>query len=351
LLVLTVYEGVAMLLEFRGELRRKVYDPDFLALWSAGRAPLGSIYDTAKLAVIQAPWTHVALPRPFPYPPTLLPFLKPFGALPFPVAMAAWTVLGLAAWLLSFRRQLHRAEILVLMLTTSVLYAAASGQTTLVLGAAIVWAVFELPLRPYAAGAVLGFVAAIKPQLVVLAPLLLLSDRRALMAFVAAASLLVAVSVAFFGLETWRAWIASLDGFNAIVAGSPAISHRNLNPAGALAAAGLSPILPVRLACGAAGVGLVLLTRGEADRPERRIAGLVLGSFLCSPYVMPYDAAVVAPAAVMMLRRPFWPAGLLLLIPAYVPWAGSILVTFVAVALLWRQALTLRLSRKAVLSA
>ena len=344
LVILSLYVGGVMIWEFFAEIAQRNYDPDFLALWSAGRAALGDVYKTATLAAIQAPWTHVPLPRPFPYPPTLLPFIRPFGMLPFPVALAAWTALGFGALLLSVRGRLRRPELIVVFMTMSVLYAAATGQTSLLLGAAIIWAVFELPSRPYAAGAALGLVAAIKPQLIMLAPLVLLTNRRGLTGFLVASISLVTLSVCLYGVEAWRAWIVSLEGFRAIVASTPLIARCNLSPAAALAAAGIAPILPAQVAFGLVGVALALLSWRRGAPPELRIVGLVLGSFLCSPYVMPYDAAIVAPAAVMMLRGSFWPAGLLLLIPGYIPWAGAIIVAAVVAAILGREALALRRS-------
>jgi hypothetical protein len=329
-----IYVGLIVAWYFAREILWPGYAPDFVTLWTAVRAPPDLVYDAQALTAAQAHLAPVYNLRPFPYPPTVLLPLLPFGALPLWPAMAAWTLTGAGLFAWSLRGRLAGWELALTALAPSVLFAAASGQTTLLLGAAIVWAVFALPTRPRLAGAVLGLVAAMKPQLVLLAPLALLFQPAALVAFIGSGAAMCALSAAVYGLGVWKAWLAALPGFVQIVAATPHVVDRNLSPAGALAALGAEPVWLLRLAWAAVGVALVVIEFRRDPRSERRLAALVLGSFLCSPYVMPYDAAVLAPAAVIMLRRPFLPAALALLILPYIPWIGAAATAALALALL-----------------
>jgi hypothetical protein len=306
------------------------YAPDFTALWTAARAPHGQIYDPRALTDLQRPLTSAPGLRPFPYPPTLLPLLAAFGLLPFWVAMILWSGVGLALLLASLRRWLSSGELALVAVSPGVVYAALSGQTSLLLGAGVAWAVFTLPQRPRIAGAVLGLVAAVKPQLVLLAPLALAFQPPALLAFGAAGLAAALSALALYGPGLWIDWLRSLPQFLEIVSRDPQILSRNLSPAGQMIAAGLGPGWLVRLAWGGLGAALVALAFRRPETPERRLGALVLGSILCAPYAMPYDAALLAPAAILLLRRPFVPAILAFL----VLWLSGLAMALLALCLM-----------------
>lgn len=319
---------------FLREMRSPIYAPDFSVLWAAGRAAPKMIYDAQALTEMQARLVPVSGLRPFPYPPTLLPLLEPFGHLAFWPAMAAWSALGAGLFLLAARRMLWSWELVLAAAAPGALFAAFSGQTSLLLGAGVIWAVTTLEARPRLAGAMLGLVAAVKPQLVLLAPLALAARPEALLPFFGAGAAAVAASAAANGPELWFHWLRTLADFDRYVASSPLILDRNLSPAGGMISAGFGPDWLIRMAWGALGVVLVAVTFRRRIDPADRLAALVLGSFLCSPYVMPYDAALLAPAAAAMLRRTYAPAILVFLMLPYVHWVGTVASGLLAICLL-----------------
>src|SRR5262249_12988795 len=71
---------------------------DFIAYWSAGRqiASGANPYDWQALLALQQPlgWTE-SFPNMMYYPPWTLPFVLPFGALPFAVSRLLWLLLHL----------------------------------------------------------------------------------------------------------------------------------------------------------------------------------------------------------------------------------------------------------------
>lgn len=319
---------------FIAEARVGLFTPDFTALWTAARHP-DLAYHAQALTAAQAGLTQVKDLRPFPYPPTLLLLLWPFGLLPYPIAWAIWSAVGLAAFAAAARCHLTWTAVLLGAATTSSLYAAASGQTSLLLGAGVIWSLFAAERRPGLAGALLGAVVVTKPQLAILAPLALLGSRRGLLAFAAAGSAMVLASAAAFGIGAWANWLRALPEFAQIALTNPYIPSRNLNPAGALVAAGLSPSALLHAGCALAGLALAALAVARRTSPDVRAAALILGSFLVAPYVMPYDACLLAPVALgLLLRDRFLLAAAALLIPAYTPWFGPGCVVVFALALL-----------------
>ena len=69
---------------------------DFAGFWAAGRlaasGDLAAAYDTAAITRVLGVAQHVAIIQPFVYPPTALVALVPFGLLPYPIALVAWTI-------------------------------------------------------------------------------------------------------------------------------------------------------------------------------------------------------------------------------------------------------------------
>lgn len=307
---------------FLAETRFGLFTPDFTALWTAARHP-ELAYHAQALTAAQAGLTQAKGLRPFPYPPTLLLLLSPFAWLPYPVAWATWAATGLAAFLWAARRDLTSTGALLAATTTSSIYAAASGQTSLLLGAGVIWSLFAAARRPGLAGAILGAVLVMKPQLALLAPLALLGSRRGLLWFATAGGGVVLASAAAFGIGAWTSWLHALPEFAQIALTNPYIPSRNLNPAGALVAAGLPAPALLHAASALAGLTLAALALARRVGPDVRAAALIVGSFLAAPYVMPYDACLLASVALgLLFRERFLPAGGALLIPAYTPWFG-----------------------------
>lgn len=81
--------------------------PDFTMLWAGARFAVVSpheTYDWAAVTAAQMSLRPPVGPLPFPYPPSALPLMAPFGLLPFWPALWAWTTLSATAFWTAARR-------------------------------------------------------------------------------------------------------------------------------------------------------------------------------------------------------------------------------------------------------
>ncbi|TQM64556.1 uncharacterized protein DUF2029 [Humibacillus xanthopallidus] len=192
--------------------------PDFVARWTGGRLLLDghaeALYDPAVQSELQATELHTTALSYFVSPPFVALAMLPFALLPYAVAAALWTVLSIAALLCSLAllrpmapsviRRHWRRTLALATAFYATLELLGSGQDTAFVLLAVCGAIRLLSLgREGLAGAVLALGLA-KPQLVFLAPLLLVAQRRwrAVTAFVAAGAALLLMSI----------WIVGLDG-------------------------------------------------------------------------------------------------------------------------------------------
>src|SRR5262249_35509775 len=142
----------------------------------------------------------------FVYPPTFLLLAAPFGQLPLALAYPLWAGLGLALFMAACTAMARPTWAnAILFLTPPVVFAAAAGQSATWLGAAMIGGCLLLDRRPALAGALLAIAACLKPQAMVMAPLLLWGRWRAMGAAVAAGCGLVAASL-LFGPQLWLEW-------------------------------------------------------------------------------------------------------------------------------------------------
>jgi alpha-1,2-mannosyltransferase len=157
---------------------------------------------------------------PWLYPPTFLVFVTPFALLPFLLSYALFTcasafayvkgafaVSGLARWSGS-------ARVAALLLATSpcVFVAAVFGQNSLLTAALAVFAVRWIDRNPVRAGICIGLLA-IKPQMALLFPFVLIAVRAWRVMAVAAGTAVVfaALSFAICGVHTVELSLLSAD--------------------------------------------------------------------------------------------------------------------------------------------
>jgi hypothetical protein len=207
------------------------------------------------------------------------------------------------------------------------------GQTTLLAASATIWAISLLEKRPTVAGVLFGLVAGVKPQSVLLAPLVFvrLGDWRcAGGAAVSFVSLCVASLI--FGAGLWPSWIATLGTHPQMV------SHYHLEIIGAtprMAAIGLHldarAIAVFQLLGIVAGISILWVGFGSPNALVR-LQCFAIGCLLASPYAMRYELAMLAPVlATAMIKAE--PRSILVALPAYafdaVSVVGSMIVSSV----------------------
>jgi hypothetical protein len=272
---------------------------DFTVFWAAAKAPIADVYNWSALERSQV--DAIGKVGPFAYPPTTLLLLKPFGLLPFPMALGSWAVISSILFLAAARALIGWRELALAILSPAIVIAVATGQTSLIVGALILGGL----TAPGAVrrGAMIGLAAAIKPQMVFLFPVAFIAARdwRALGSAFAAGALAVGVTLLLWGVQPWFDWLASLPQFTEVLRRT-GIGIRSVTPASLAMQAGLEkPVMLVGLALGALLVWKVFRTSPE---PLDRVAALCLGGLLGLPYALSYDmtALIVAITPVLLNR-------------------------------------------------
>jgi hypothetical protein len=283
---------------------------DFLPIWTATRmawTEAGHVYD-ARLVTAAQSWLlpHLAWPRPFAYPPTSLTLLAPLGRLGFWPALAAWLAASLALFLTAARQLAARQAWLAMTLfAPPTVLALLVGQTGLVVGTLAILGVAGMKTRPRLAGAALGLAAALKPQMLILAPVALIAAGagEALMAATLTGVAIIGVSLVAFGPGLWRAWIAALPSFEGEIRAVPDMARGIITPTGLAADFGFpAPLtIAVRIIAAVAAVALVWTAFRRPADTALRCGALLCGALMIAPYAMHYDACVLAPVAVARL--------------------------------------------------
>ena len=270
-------------------------------LWMGGRFALHSpslVYDMDAMTAAQQGLRASAKagPLPFIYPPTTLLLVAPFALLPFWPAYALWTIAGAVAFWTAARRLTSGGVATLSLLSPPALAVWVLGQTTFLVGAAVLWSVALMRDRPVLSGALMGVAAAIKPQSAMLGPVAYLIDRnwKALIAAACTWLLLACASFAF-GPRLW------LDWFNDLAVFPDILTHFSLDRRGA------TPSMLARflhldptaffIAGVMAGVAVVWIGMKSEDVRTRALA-FVGGTLLASPYAMNYELVMMAPMLV-----------------------------------------------------
>ncbi len=251
---------------------------DFGVYWRAASETIATVYQPRDVLN-------------FPYPPTMLVWISPLAYLPFWPAFIGW--IAFSAWALATtcRKFLSTLGIGLVFISMPVVFCILNGQVTVALTALLLWACFTSNRR--LAGIAFAVAASIKPQLVALAPLMLLlrRDWAALATASIASAAIAEISVLAYGFEAWKAWLASLDHFNAIVHKN-GVLYVTVTPYATAQHWGMSG-LPFLFAGVAAGALLVIACRDKP--PLHQAAAIAAGSLLTSPYAIIHDLSAVVP--------------------------------------------------------
>lgn len=270
--------------------------PDFTMLWAGARFALTRPHDTYNWTAITAAQMSLRPPvgpLPFPYPPSALPLMAPFGLLPFWPAYWLWTLSSAAVFSTAARR--ITSGLLLIFVTPAVVLALLLGQTTLWIGALLIWGVILLPNRPFAAGLLFGVAAAIKPQFSILIPIAVIAGGhwRALGGGATSLAAMLLLSLPF-GSFLWRDWASRLSEHQAIVSGY------GLNVLGTSPMMALKVLeLPLYLHLVFVVLAIWLVWRAfKTDDVKLRVLALLSATLLATPYAIRYELGMIAPSLV-----------------------------------------------------
>ena len=288
--------------------------PDFTMLWAGAQFAVTQPHDTYDVAAVTASQMGIRPsvgPLPFPYPPSALPLLAPFGLLPFWPSYFLWTGLSALAFWTAARRITPMPWLVFVM--PQVVLAIVLGQTTLWIGALLIWGVWLLRERPLLSGLLFAIAAAVKPQFAILIPVALLAGRhwRAIGGAVAGFVAMLLLSLPF-GLFLWPDWLAMIGKHPAIVSGY-GLDVLGATPMLALKVLGL----PLWLDAPFVLFAIWLVWRAfRADDAKKQVLILLAATLIASPYAIRYELAMLAPSLVDALLAGTV-RGLLIALPLY----------------------------------
>lgn len=258
---------------------------DYRVFAEAVRLPLDQVYEPRAM--------------PFSNPPTALLLLAPLRWLDPVSGYWAWIALSAMLFAVAVVRLAGSPVAGLSLLSFASVHALVLGQVVMLLTAILALA---LTLPSIAGGVLIAVVGAVKPQLVLFAPLaaLVRRDWWMLAGMAGGAAALLLAALGFYGFQPWIEWVESLPAFYAAQ-----------GPAGALPAM-LAPVaraaqfgLPVMVAWVGAGLlGAVAVIRLAPRIDGAWLLALIVGASLAaSPYALAHDSLGLAPASVLALTE------------------------------------------------
>ena len=256
---------------------------DFRVFWNSAFKPASELYSASTL--------------PFVYPPTAIVFFKPLSWLSFPTGYLVWTILSVTLFAFAVTRLEGWRVALLSLLSAASIQGVTTGQTPMILSAALI---FAIATPGFACGMVFGVAAAIKPQLLALAPLafLIRKDWRTLSGMVAGMLGCITVELILFGMQPWLDWLNSMAAFRQSLFKIGAMGQV-ITPYGMADWRGLNP-LPFFVVSAALAVGAIVVSARRAEGVYL-IAVIVGASILASPYALRHDTIALVPACIVAI--------------------------------------------------
>lgn len=270
---------------------------DFITYWAASYlAQMSSpteAYDALTLLATEKLVAPVNMPHTgWYYPPQFLLLVYPLAYLDYALAYLAFSVLGFLLYLAVFSRLTRGNGLLIVTLAFPALFLnITSGQNGLITVSIIAISLYYLEKRPVLAGTVMGLLC-IKPQLLLLFPLMLLwtQNWRALVAFISSSLIFASLATAVFGLEIWPTFLNGLSLAKAYLETDiplermPTVFALVRQSGGSLAWSYSLHALVAGLA-----VVTLLATWRHSQQTTIRGTAFIAATLLISPYLFDYD--------------------------------------------------------------
>jgi len=280
---------------------------DFSNVWTAGRMALdgraAEAWNWDAHFAVQRALHHKANVDLFGwhYPPPFLLVAAALATLPYVPALILWQVATLAAFSWLMTRLVPGRETLLLTLAAPVtLICLMHGHNGFLTALLLAGGLMMLERRPFLAGLLLGCLL-YKPQFGLIIPILLIAGGhwRAILGACLSAALLVAATLALWGIPVWQAFVESLPLTRHIVIEQGSTGwHKIMSPFAAVRSWGGS----VTMAYAVQAVVTLAAAAGTAWLSWRDRYPLLRNAFVCAavvistPYVLDYDLVVLLPA-------------------------------------------------------
>ncbi|WP_244884366.1 MULTISPECIES: glycosyltransferase family 87 protein [Sphingobium] len=280
---------------------RLVIGRDFLNVWTAGQLTLSDklalLYDYDGYRLWQSAIFGPLDPYNYSYPPHSLFLAMSFGALPYPIALLAWTLIGAGFFAWTARAYMPPQ----LSLWTSILTPAAlvniwAGHYGFVIGG--MWLLFFSLLArfPGRAGAIAGLLT-LKPHLGMLIAVTLLIRKawRAIGVAVLVTAGLILASGAIFGWDLWRDWLLETSSLQTRILQDESYKfYFFMMPSAYVALRGLPMEIATSAQIAVAAFALWCVWKSRYVRNEELAFIAASATVLTLPYIFNYDLTVAS---------------------------------------------------------
>lgn len=280
---------------------------DFSVFWTASHLVLhghaAAVYDQtsffrAEVELLGGYMLHQ--PLPWLYPPTMLLFIAPVALVPLLPAYILFFAGSLLCYAYAIQRlsglRTHltapRATALVVLAYSAVFASVAYGQNSILTAGIAALALHLIDRRPIVAGILIGLLA-IKPQMAMVFPFVLIATRawRPFVAAALTATLLAAAGIALTGTGALNGLAHALSIVRTLHFVHPTYWFSSPTTFAALRLAGAS--IPVALAAQSAIALLAIVVAVAIWRrtPDMRLRGaaLAIATLLTTPYLWHYE--------------------------------------------------------------
>ena len=287
---------------------------DFVAFYSASQAAIGGeathIYNESYMKQVQhtlvgnSTYGYLA----FMYPPPYILLVSPLSLLPYFPALALWLLIPLVALLLAMEQGIRMPTTwLALVLTApAVGQAAFAGQNGLLFAALLAGGLLWHERKPIPAGILLG-IAIAKPQIAVLVFPALVFGRhwKALVAATVTTAVMIGLSTALFGTEIWNAYASVPNQAREWLAAGRLPWARMPTVYASVRLAGTSDTAAI-IAQGVIALtvlGAIAWAWRRNVSSSLRIAILLAGMPLTTPFLYDYDLPLMLPALALFIAH------------------------------------------------
>lgn len=311
--------GFLLYVEIGLDKHSDIVDRDFANYWVGAQFALDGrhldLFDQPKyFAYLQSLFGADYQIHAWGYPPHFLMLVAPLGVLEYRAALVVFLLATLVLFVvaaLAFRRRIApetSQPYLWLALFGYVLMQAEATQNGFLTSALLLCVFTYMRERPVVAGLALALLT-VKPQLGFLIPLLALLDRNwALLRWATLFTvILVGLSVAWFGVDSWRAYFTQVVPYQQLVMIEWYGIFLRMMPStfGSVRTLEYSPDTAYAVQWIVSGVAFACLLRllFVLKDPLERVFAIVAGTFLISPYSFNYDMGAISVMAACLALR------------------------------------------------
>jgi alpha-1,2-mannosyltransferase len=282
----------------------EVWGRDFINLWTGGKLiaarDYATLYTPQAFSAFQESIFGKLDLHVYSYPPTAFPLASVLSLFAYPVALALWLVCtgGLFLWAAMPWWPRNGGPYWLAILTPAALVNLWIGNYGFVFGSIFLLAFRRLDDRPVLAGAIIGLFA-MKPQLAVLIPLVLLirRDWHAIISAAISTATMILASGAIYGWGAWHEFLTRATGKQVSVIDAHGAFFGKMSASAATAILDLGGGWTLAIIgqglWAALGIGLVSVAAWRRVRTDQLALLLATCTFLVLPYSINYDLVVV----------------------------------------------------------